>query len=104
MKVYVLISATAQPGKYKEAHKAVAETVKYLSGNSAYIGVYDAIRPMHGPNSQVAWLCEYKSLTDYEEDVERRGKDAEWAKVFEPVGQTVDVDNISAQIFRVLEA
>src|SRR5688572_23502082 len=103
MKVYVLISATTQPGKYKEAHKAVAETVKYLSANSAYAGVYDAVRPMQGPNSQVAWLCEYKSLMDYEKDIERRGKDPEWAKVFESVNQTVDVDNISAQIFRVLE-
>lgn len=104
MKVYVLISATAQPGKHSEAYKAAAETVKYISANSAYVGVYDIVRPMNGPNSQVGWLCEYKSLMDYEKDSERRGKDPEWAKVFEAVDQTVDVGNITSQIFRVLEA
>ena len=103
MKVYVLISATAQPGKYREARKAVVETVKYLNANKNYVGAYDAVRPYQGPNSLVVWMCQFESLMDYEKDTEQRSKDPEWAKVFEPVNQTVDADNITAQILRVLE-
>jgi len=103
MKVYVLISATAQSGKYREARKAVVETVKYLNANKNYVGAYEAVRPQQGPNSLVAWLCRFASLADYEKDAELRGKDPEWVKVFEQVDQSVDADNISAQIFQVLE-
>ena len=103
MNVYVLISATAQPGKYREARKAVAATVRYLRANKGYVGVYEAVRPNQGPNRQVAWLCRYESLADYESDTARRGEDPEWAKVFEQVDQTVEVDNITTQILQVLE-
>jgi hypothetical protein len=102
MKVYVLISATAHPGKSGEAHKAVAETVNYLKANSSFVGKYDAVRPVQGPNSQIAWMCHYESFADYEKDVEQRSKDPEWAKVFEGVKQLVDVDNITAQILQVV--
>jgi len=103
MQVYVLISATAQPGKYSEARKAVVETVKYLSANQSYVGAYEAVRPQQGPNSVVSWLCRFASLADYEKDSELRGKDPEWSKVFKQVNETVDADNISAQILQVLE-
>lgn len=103
MKVYVLISATAHPGKSGEAHKAVAETVNYLKANSNYLGNYDAVRPAQGPNSQISWMCQYESFADYEKDVELRSKDPEWAKVFEPLNQLVDGDNITSQILKVVE-
>jgi hypothetical protein len=102
MKVYVLISATAHPGKSGEAHKAAAETVRYLKENSDYVGRYDAVHPIQGPHSQIAWMCQYESFADYEKDVERRSKDPEWAKVFESVEPLVDVDNITAQILKVV--
>ena len=103
MKVYVLITATAQPGKHGEARKAVAETVQYLTANKNYVGVYDAVRPNQGPNSQITWMCQFESLMDFERDSEQRSKDPEWAKVFEQVNQTVDVGNITSQILRVVE-
>jgi hypothetical protein len=100
MKVYVLISATAQPGKSGEARKAVVETVNYLKANSNYVGKYEVVRPFQGPNSQIVWLCQYESFADYEKDVELRIDDPEWAKVFEPVNQLVDGDNITVQILQ----
>ncbi len=103
MKIYVLISGTAQPGKYHEARKAVVETVNYLTANKNYLGVYEAVRPQQGPNSKVIWLGRFESFVDFEKDVELRSKDPEWAKVFEPVNQSVDVDNVSSQILHVLE-
>jgi hypothetical protein len=104
MKVYVLISGTAQSGKYREARKAVAETVRYLNESSDYVGEYAAVRPSNGPNSQVFWMCRYGSLAEYEKEIEKRIHDAEWAKVFESVNQAVDVDGITTQMFQVLDA
>jgi hypothetical protein len=103
MKIYVLISATALPGKLVEAGKAVSETVRYLRGNSHYVGEYEIVRPINGPNNRLHWLCRYQSMADQEKDVELRGKDPEWSKVFAGVSETVDVDNITSQIFRVTE-
>lgn len=104
MKVYVLISGTAQPGKYREARQAVAQTVKYLNASDAYVGEYDAVHPHAGPNSQIAWMCRYESWADYEKDVEKRTNDPEWARSFEAVNLAVDVDGITVQMFRVLNA
>jgi hypothetical protein len=103
MKVYVLISATAIPGKSKEAREAVFGTVQYLNGNSNYAGRYEALVPANGPNKGIQWLCYYESMADYEKDVELRGKDAAWSKAFAKVDETVDVDNIRAEVFRVRE-
>jgi hypothetical protein len=103
MKVYVLISATAHPGKSRDAHKAAAETVRYLKANSNYVGKYDAVHPVQGPSSQICWMCQYESFADYEKDVELRKKDAEWAKVFEPLDQLIDGENITSQILKAVE-
>lgn len=104
MKVYVLLTGTALPGKFREARQAVLASVKYLNANKSYVGVYDAVRPHAGPNSQVAWMCRYESLADYEKDAERRAKDPGWAEVFGQVAQTLDADNIvTAQILNVIE-
>ena len=37
MKVYVLINATALPGKWSEARKAALATVQYLNENNNYV-------------------------------------------------------------------
>ena len=103
MKVYVLINATALPGKWSEARKAALATVQYLNENKNYVGKYEIVTPDSGPNSRLHWLCHYQSMVDQEHDVELRGKDPEWPKVFEPVDQTVDVDNVTSQVFRVSE-
>jgi hypothetical protein len=104
MKVYVLVSGTAQPGKYREARKAVTETIEYLNANIDYVGEYDAVRPRSGPNSQICWMCRYRSLAEYEQESERRANDPEWSGIFESVRQAVDLDGITAQIFQVLDA
>jgi hypothetical protein len=103
MKVHVMINATTLPGKGKEARQAMLKTVEYLRGNNNYLGKYEIIHPVGGPNNSFTWLCTYASMADYEKDVEMRGKDAEWGKVFAGVDETVDVDNISATIYRVAE-
>ncbi len=103
MKVYVLINATALPGKSSEAHKAALATVQYLNENNKYVGKYEIVTPDSGPNNRLYWLCHYQSMADQEKDVELRGKDPEWTKMFEPVDQTVDVDNVTSQVFRVSE-
>jgi hypothetical protein len=104
MKVYVLVSGTAQPGKHREARKAVAATVKYLNASDDFVGEYDGVWPHAGPNSQVCWMCRYGSLADYEKDLEKRANDPEWTRIFEPVNQAVDVEGVTAQIFRVFDA
>lgn len=52
MKVYVLINATALPGKSSEARKAALATVQYLNENNKYIGKYEIVTPETGPNSR----------------------------------------------------
>jgi len=103
MKVYVLINATALPGKSSDARKAALATVQYLNENNNYVGKYEIVMPDSGPNSRLYWLCHYQSMADQEHDVELRGNDPAWSTLFEPVDQTVDVDNITSQVFRVSE-
>jgi len=43
MKVYVIISANALPGKWHEAPKAAVESVQYLNANSNYVGKYEIV-------------------------------------------------------------
>ncbi len=83
--------------------RAALATVQYLNENNNYVGKYEIVTPGSGPNSRFYWLCHYQSMVDQEHDVELRGKDPEWPKMFEPVDQTVDVDNITSQVFQVSE-
>jgi hypothetical protein len=78
-------------------------TVQYLQENKTYMGKYEIVYPDTGPNNRFYWFCHYQSMADQEKDIELRGNDPEWSKVFEAVNQTVDVDTVTSQMFRVYE-
>lgn len=103
MKVYVIISANALPGKWHEAPKAAVESVQYLNANSNYVGKYEVVAPLSGPNKEYQWICEYESLADYEKDSALRGRDPGWAALWTKIDASTDTENISSRILRVME-
>lgn len=103
MTVYVFISSIALPGKWAEARTAAHDSIKYLAGNSAYVGKYEILQPIGGPNKQYFWLCRYASMADFEHDSSLRRNDAGWSEVWKAVELSTDTDNITSQMFTVRE-
>ena len=103
MTVYVLISSIALPGKWADARKAAHDSIKYLAGNSAYVGKYEILQPVGGPNKQYFWLCRYESMVDFERDFMLRRSNAGWAELWKAVELSTDTDNITSQTYTVRE-
>jgi hypothetical protein len=103
MKVYVIISANALPGKWHEAPKAAVESVQYLNANPNYVGKYQVVAPLSGPNKEYQWLCEFKSLADHEKDSELRRRDPDWAAQWTKIEASTDTENIVSRMLRVME-
>jgi hypothetical protein len=103
MAMYVLISGTALSGKWAEARKAAHDSIKYLAGNSAYVGNYEILQPAGGPNKQYYWLCRFESAAEHEQDSKLRGMDPGWSEAWKAIELSTDTDTITSQMFWVRE-